>query len=368
MTATAIVGGQFGSEGKGLIVGHLAREFDVHVRVGAANAGHTLYTNDGRNYEPGQEGMGWEKHVMQQIPCAAYANPSADLYIGPGAQISPEIFSRELATLRDWREKMGFEPPIVHVDHRAHIIQPNQIEREKHSGLAARIGSTSTIAREGIGAAQADRVMREPWCCLAGDWVWEPNDSVSLTDVPLALATRTAHSILLEGTQGAGLSLTTGDFPYVTSRNTTAAGLCADVGIPPNELDEVGLIMRTYPIRVAGNSGPFHSGSTEVDWATIGIDPESERTTVTKLIRRVATFSMEQAIESCLLNGPSWIALTFCDYLDSEIAGVVSTQPFTHLTPWPEVDRLVRTIHACTGTPVRYLGTGPYTVIELDMG
>lgn len=369
MSAVAIVGGQYGSEGKGLIVGHIARQFDHHIRVGAANAGHTFYTKaprlaDSTSTERFPGDPIWEKHVMQQIPCAAYANPDAELYVGPGALISPDVFARELQELDQWRRARGLENAQVYVDPRAHVISVEQVMREAAGTLQERIGSTSATAREGIGTAQADRVMREPWCTLAGEWVWEPGDGVTLRELPETLDFIT-QQVLLEGTQGTGLSLTTGDFPYTTSRNTTAAGLCADTGCPPVAVEEVGLIMRTYPIRVAGNSGPFYNGSDEISWESIGIDSENERTTVTKKIRRVATFSIQQAIASVQINGASWIALTFCDYLDPKIAGVVGYTG--DLSPYPEVKSMVETIQWMTGVGVKYLGTGPHSVLEVNI-
>lgn len=363
MTA-AIVGGQYGSEGKGLIAGVVARDYDHHVRVGAANAGHTLYTFDE------SEGADlFEKHVMQQIPCAAYANPYAQLYIGPGAQISVDIFRRELELLADWRKRNGLPPTRVLVDYRAHVITSDQIEREQDSGLAERIGSTSTLAREGIGTAQADRVMRASGCMLADDVFgpngWATHRMVVLTDVSKELLDpRMEGDILLEGTQGTGLSLTTGQFPYCTSRNTTAAGLAADCGVAPNSLERVILVCRSYPIRVAGPSGPFYHGSREMSWDDLGVDPENERTTVTKKIRRVATFSMEQVVDAARINGATEIALTFADYLDKAIAGGAGRWDHSDLASFPRVLERVHTIEQATGLPVTYIGTGPHSVIR----
>lgn len=368
MSACAVVGGQFGSEGKGAVVGHIAKDYEHHVRVGAANAGHTVYTEHPTwVQESGGSDPWYEKHVMQQLPCAAYANPNAILYIGPGAQISQEIFDAEMERLTAWREERGLPHwPRIYVDPRAHVITQEHIDREQRSGLAERIGSTSTIAKEGIGAAQAARVMRDETCCTAQEMYGDdhPDDSgLHLSDVPRLLnrAAWAGESVLLEGTQGTGLSLTTGDFPYCTSRNTTAAGLCADAGLAPTHLDRVILVVRSYPIRVAGQSGPFAKDSVEISWRNIGVDPEKERTTVTKKVRRVATFSLQQVYEAAQINGATEIALMFADYLDKSIAGVHGTDPgFIR----GRVGEFVNEIEQSIRLPVTYVGTGPHSIIE----
>lgn len=373
---TAVVGAQFGSlsEGKGLIVGHLAKDYDVHVRVGAANAGHTIYTDKyGASLEadPGATAIGREKHVMQQIPCAAYANPSATLVIGPGAVISMDVFIDEFVRLSEWCQANGVRRPAIHVDHRAHVIQQEQIDDEQTTGLAERIGSTSTIAREGIGTAAADRLLRAERCVtVAQDAIlnrdrWEQlAGGVQIDDTSELLAEHRGP-VLLEGTQGTGLSNVTGYFPYVTSRCTTSAGLAADCGAAPNRIGKVILVARTYPIRVAGNSGPFHPSSQEISWQSINIDPENERTTVTKKVRRVATFSVPQIAESARINGATEIALTFADYLSPRIAGLSGPMPYQKILDYKRVTALVDAIEQATGVPVKYLGTGPHSVIEL---
>lgn len=359
MSVCAVVGGQYGSEGKGLIAGHIASQYGCHVRVGAANAGHTVYV-EGQNRANGQRS--WEKHVMQQIPCAAYANPDALLVIGAGALINFDIFAAELAKWADWREVRGLEEAVVYLDPRAHVITDGQKDREQLTGLAERIGSTSTIAREGIGVAQADRVLRSEFCQLAEDVTWP--DEVCVADTPELLEGE--ESILLEGTQGTGLSLTTGDFPYVTSRNTTAAGLCADAAVSPMRLDRVVLVCRTYPIRVAGPSGPFDIDSKEIEWGDIGVNEENERTTVTKKIRRVATFSVEQVRRAAVINGATEIAMTFGDYMSPRLAGATNAGELDADSAW-DVLRLIDEVEAACEIPVTMLGTGPHSVIDLEV-
>lgn len=347
----AVVGGQYGSEAKGNVVGHIAKDYGIHVRVGAANAGHTVYT-EGQGTEP-------EKHVMQQLPCAAYANPGAKLVLGPGAMISQEILDHEIGLNRQWRRRNGHPDLQLFIDQHAHVVTDEHIEIEQATDLAERIGSTSTIAKEGIGAAQAARVMRTGYM-RAGDVGYATYDTTELLEQAQAFD---GH-ILLEGTQGTGLSNITGQYPYVTSRNTTAAGLAGDAGVGPRDLDRVIMVCRTFPIRVAGPSGPFYSGSQEIDWAMVGIDPERERTTVTKKIRRVATFSYEQVIRNARLNSATEIALMFADYLDPGVAGGTGQISARDLDGTDRVGALCRGIEKVTGVPVTYVGTGPATILD----
>jgi adenylosuccinate synthase len=372
---TALVGGQYGSEGKGLIAGHIGRAHKHHIRVGAANAGHTLYTATDEHVDRRTQELqvDWEKHVVQQIPCGAYSNPQSEIYLGPGALISPRILQDEMRRLVDWRARNGMPSPQLYIDPRAHIITEEQIEEEQESGLAERIGSTSTIAREGIGAAQAARVMRREDCVQVGEY-WRRHEATTLlvriANVPILLGTlpkNDANRILAEGTQGYGLSLTTGDFPYVTSRNTTAPGLLAECGLPAKKMDSVIVVFRTYPIRVAGPSGPFHDESDEIEWSDLGVDPESERTTVTKKVRRVATFSYSQAWEACKVNGATDVALTFCDYVDPSIHGLAGIWERNGKTikRYPKVLAMIDQLEYEAEAPVTMLGTGPHSVIDL---
>jgi adenylosuccinate synthase len=356
-----VVGGQFGSEGKGAVVGQIAKNYDTHVRVGASNAGHTVYVNG-------------HKHVVQAIPCAAYANPEATCVIGAGALISTDILVQEIKINNEWRKRNGYRPLQLWIDERAHVITDCQIAKEQESDLASRIGSTSTIAKEGIGAAAADRVMRSIDCVQAGEMkdaletegVTRVGDTIGLFAAISDPGGGLESNILLEGTQGTGLSLTTGDFPYVTSRNPTAAGIAADCGIGPKAISNVFLVLRTYPIRVAGNSGPFGPGSQEISFEDLGV-PE-ERTTVTKLVRRIATFSGIQAQEAAFINSANKIALTFGDYIAKNLAGRSDITHNDYKINPSGVGILTSMVHyleEVTGAEVTHVGTGPQSMISM---
>lgn len=354
---SVVIGGQFGSCGKGAVAAQISHQYEVHVRVGAANAGHTIYTS--YDVKP-------QKHVLQQLPCAAYANPNATLALGPGALISESILLAEIEQNRAWREDFNLPSMQLLIDRRAHIVQYKHVLMEQRTDLANRIGSTSTIAKEGIGTASAARVMRDRDTITVKQHRerLEAIPGVVVGDVVSYLHQEKDYkNILLEGTQGTGLSLTTGFYPYTTSRNTTASGLAADCGLGPGDIDHVIVVLRTFPIRVAGNSGPFYPDSQEIRFSDIGVEPE--HTTITQLERRVATFSMWQAVDACRLNTApkTEIALMFGDYLCPKIAG--KEQMINDSSEGlRELQELIYSIQCQTGVKVKLIGTGPYSMIE----
>jgi len=302
----AVVGAQYGSEGKGVIVYAIAREFGVHVRVGGPNAGHSFIEN----------GREWK---MQAVPCG-WVNRDAMLVLGRGGVFNPAIVAREVAEI----EKV--DPSIkdrLFIDAYAGVLDERFAKEEGHTSgeLHRRIGSTG----EGVGAARIARLRRDPgqfrlWKDAAAE---VGLDRCLAEDTPalLANALQDGKNVLLEGTQGSGLSLIHGPWPFVTSHDTNAAQLAADVGLPPHCVSRVLLVARTFPIRVAGNSGPLFG---ELTWAEmsrrLGRKVE-ERTTVTKKVRRVGIWDDRLMDRAVTINGPTSVALTFLDYICSADEG-----------------------------------------------
>lgn len=336
----AVIGGQYGSEGKGVMVAHLAMQYDMHVRVGSPNAGHTFY-------------WGGAKHVMQSIPCG-WINPEAAIIIGRGALINMELLMRELKHIETWyprfRGRLFIDAKAGVLDERFHEMEGG-VNGEMHH----RIGSTG----EGVGPARIARINRDPeGFRMFEDVVKEYKlEECMWVDTPELIAKWQdgGHDVLLEGTQGSGLSLIHGPWPYVTSIDTNAAQILAECGIAPNRLDRVLLVVRTYPIRVAGNSGPMHN---EISWDNISERmgrPTQEKTTVTKKVRRISEWDEGLLKQSILLNNPSSIALTFADYLDPSIEGV--SQPHELKKSAPVMD-FIKRIEDEYQVPISMVGTG----------
>src|SRR6185437_9765575 len=221
-----VVGGQYGSEGKGQVAAYLSPEYDLLVRVGGPNAGHKV----------------WEKpnpYSFHQLPSGT-RRCEAKLLIGAGAVINVETILREIAECQVDQERLSIDPQAM-------VISAK--DKRDEQKLVERIGSTG----QGVGAATARRIMgrgSNPKVQLAEDVPQlKPFTTKSTREVMEAAYQRRCR-ILLEGTQGTGLSLYHGHYPHVTSRDTTVAGCLAEAGISPNRVQRVVMVCRTYPIRV----------------------------------------------------------------------------------------------------------------------
>lgn len=348
---TVLVGGQYGSEGKGAIAAHVANDYDIHVRVGSPNAGHTIY-------------WAGEKHVMQSIPCG-WINPSATIVIGRGALLNMKQLMKELVHIMQYYpaflDRLKIDPEAGILDEKFHQ-QEGGTEGEMHR----RIGSTG----EGVGPARVARINRDPEQFRQFKDVAEEYglERCFMPDTPRYLACHqdAGKNILIEGTQGSGLSLLHSHWPYCTSIDTNAAGIISEVGIAPSRVTDVLMVCRTYPIRVAGNSGPMQH---EITWGElsnrIGCTVKPEKTTVTKKVRRIAEWDGSLFEQSCLLNAPTEIALTFADYVDP---GVCDSSDYKKVMKSAALNRFLDDNLVGYRTKLRFIGTGPCSVVEVPNG
>ena len=333
-----LVGGQYGSEGKGNIADYLSPEYEVLMRVGGSNAGHKVYE------EP--------PYTHISLPCGTRRETvGQDLLIGPGAVINPAKLLKEI---RD----CAVEPARLTLDEQAVVISPEDRKWEEEN-LKREIGSTA----QGVGKATARRVTNRfrdgRVCKLAKDLgpeFRELRPYLGSTAVRLEKAYARGEKILLEGTQGTGLSIFHGDYPSVTSRDTTVSGCLSEAGIGPRRVNRIVLVCRTYPIRVGGQSGNF---SKEINWGAVaersGIPLEElhghEVGSVTGTQRRVGEFDWEMLRRACHLNSPTDVALTFVDYLDKANREAIR---FDQLTP--ETIKFIEDVEIVAGVPCSLIG------------
>lgn len=319
---TIIVGGQYGSESKGKVVAFLANETDLCVRVGTPNAGHTVQINE-------------KVYKLRQVP-AAFVNNNCKLAIGPGALIDPSVLKKELTETNTLDR--------IKIDFKAGIIQKEYLAEEQ--SIVKSIGSTGT----GCGTALAKRIGRSDFT-LAKDVYTDQ----MLKNVPEYINSEydRGSRIVIEGTQGFGLSLYHGDYPYVTSHDTTASSFAAEAGVSPKLVDEIILVIRTFPIRVAGNSGPLED---EINWSEVSKITGREiieRTTVTNHVRRVGKFNLSKVQKAVLINRPTQIALQFLNYLFPEVEDV---QQWDQLSK--KAQAYILDLEKKLGVPVTLVGTG----------
>jgi len=382
-----VVGGQAGSEGKGAIAGYLAKdhELGLSIRVAGPNAGHTVigrcppdcrgsYDNEGTISESRMEDHHRDEHPwrLQQVPVAAVTNPTETLAIAAGSEIDVATLRRELTDL----DAAGYHASQrLIVDRQATVIEEHHARSE--AGLVTRIGSTG----KGVGAARADRLMRGARLIgqLAEGHILQAGQGISVqvvrsvADIAAQWA-RDGHEVLIEGTQGHQLGLHAGHYPKCTTSDCTAIDFMSMAGLPPWVADpgqlEVWVVFRTYPIRVAGDSGPMHD---EIGWDQIGVDPEL--TTVTRKVRRVGMWDGKSARAAMVANGmapnggtgPVRAALTMADYLIPGIRGLSDPDDMTG-TDESKYHSLLAKYSRDIGTLVELVGTGPASVIDLRKG
>ncbi len=339
MSVWVVVGGQYGSEGKGKIAAFitLQEQIDICVRCGGPNSGHCFVNDSG------------ELRALRQIP-TGYVRPGTRLLIPSGGLVDLEVLRRELDSLRLGSDRVG-------IDRRAMVIEPTDRQKESELGLRQRLSSTLC----GVGSAVSRRVLRGDDVRLAADATLEfPWLKPYLVDVSAEIndGVNRGEKVLVEGTQGFGLSLYHSEvYPKTTSRDTSAAGCISECGISPRLVTDIVLVLRTFPIRVAGQqAGPLRQ---EIDWETIQREsgyPHSiaERTTVTGMLRRVGRFDWHLAMRAIAVNRPTHIALNFLDYIGYTDRGAHDWHALSDAA-----QDFIREMQSRSGVSSFYLGTGP---------
>lgn len=317
--ASFVLGGQFGSEGKGSAVAYLATQTDQHFDIVATNngsqSGHTSI-HDG------------VKRVTFHIPTYSLFKPCLT-YLDAGSLIDPVVLLRELED-NPQVVRNGF---AIHPN--AAIITDDCRDAEMRDDSAqTKIAST----RKGVGEALSRKVLRSG--VTAGsdfEKFWYGPDTHKLRQYVQRLDLNDmmsrGGSVLVEVPQGHSLSLDGPFYPHTTSRNCTVMQAMSDAGIHPEFYHTSMMVVRTFPIRVGhierpvadhedvddgnytrqlGNSGGHFPDQRETSWDELGV--AAEITTVTKRVRRVFTFSQQQVAEAIAQTRSSVIYLTFCDY------------------------------------------------------
>ena len=352
-----VVDGQWGSCGKGLIGSYLAEKYGVSAAStnNLPNAGHTSVLSNG------------SKFVSKILPVSTFLNTQGQdvtAYIGPGAGFFLEQLFKEM-------KECSIPPESVRIHPRAMVVTEAHaaLERgEKAAQGTKHIASTM----QGSGAVQSEKLMRGSTVKLARDY---PELEGMLTHDWLdEVHSKLDGSMWLhEGSQGFSLGVNHGShYPQCTSRECTTSRELMDMGFAPQQIGDVYVVIRPFPIRVGnviedgkqvGYSGDCYSDQTELSWAEIkemSGYPEDydlhEMTTVTKRLRRVFTFSMNQVRQACMVNGATKLALNFANYLDYDCFQTSGTD--ASKLPVAVQDFIAR-LEDELKIPVALVGTGP---------
>ncbi len=337
MTNVAVVGAQWGDEGKGKIVDIYTEFADDVVRYqGGNNAGHTLVVGD-------------EKVILHLIP-SGVLHPGKRCIIGNGVVLDPEVFIEEINKLKG-KGRLEDDGSLLLSDS-LHIIMPYHkridIAREAKSG-AKKIGTTG----RGIGPAYEDKIGRrgirlmdlidrELFSRKLKEFLEEKNfilekllgeqpftfeeifdqytgyaeilrKYVADTSLTLYRDIKEGKKILFEGAQGTLLDVDHGTYPYVTSSSTCAGGACTGAGVSPREIHEIIGISKAYITRVG--SGPFPTELDDADGEKLR-DIGREFGSTTGRPRRCGWFDALVGKYAVRVNGLTGVALTKLDVLD----------------------------------------------------
>lgn len=335
MTVVALVGTQWGDEGKGKITDVLAATADVVVRYqGGNNAGHTVVVDD-------------ETYKLHLIP-SGILYQDKDCLIGNGVVVDPQVLCDEIAYL----QRAGIDTSSLHVSERAHLIMPYHkvLDQLEEGQRELKIGTTG----RGIGPCYVDKYMRIGIRMLDlrsrasleralnrtlpfknqvlqkvynypgfdRDELVEKYLGYAKTIVPLLADTSLfidearaeGKGILLEGAQGTLLDVDHGTYPFVTSSNPTAGGAAPGAGIGPNRINHVIGVVKAYTTRVG--EGPFPA---ELQDATGDLIRQrgKEFGTTTGRPRRCGWFDAVMVRYSVRVNGLTGLAMTLLDVLDA---------------------------------------------------
>lgn len=330
MVVLALVGCQWGDEGKGKIVDYLMKDFDAVARYqGGSNAGHTVVYNG-------------KKFRFHHIPSGILYKEKMAI-MGNGMVIDCDVLSEEIEELRE----KGFDCKNLFISDRAHIVMPyhKQIDeleeraREKKIGTTKRgIGPcyTSKIERSGIrvcdlvndtdisgtieaaenrvksfgGNISVDREDIESYCKKSRELL-----KPYVCDASLLLSEKIEEgkNLLLEGAQGTLLDIDHGTYPFVTSSTTTAGNAATGCGIGPNHIDEVMGVTKAYTTRVG--EGPFPTEDAGKEGKHL-LEKGAEYGTTTGRARRCGYLDMVILRYAKRVNGLTALAVTKLDVLE----------------------------------------------------
>jgi adenylosuccinate synthase len=333
MSTVVVIGTQWGDEGKGKITDYLAESAEVVARYqGGNNAGHTILIED-------------KKYKLHLIPSGIFYSDKLCV-IGNGLVVNPAALIEEIQYIHD----NGFSTENLRISDRAHVIMPYHLvldELEEERKGDNKIGTT----KKGIGPAYVDKAARNGIriADLMDDEIFEKRtrhmvaeknllielyggqaldveailtqyrayadklrNYVTDTSVALNDAIDGGQKVLFEGAQGVMLDLDNGTYPYVTSSNPTAGGVCIGSGVGPTKIHQVIGVAKAYTTRVGDGPFPTELNNEIGDWIR---EKGHEYGTTTGRPRRVGWFDSVVVRHARRVSGITGLSLNSIDVL-----------------------------------------------------
>lgn len=300
-----LIDGQYGSTGKGLFASYISRFNKIDLAIGriSPNAGHTFYSKDVHSKDA------LVKYVTRQLPVSGILNKNSIIFLSAGSVIDTEVLRKEI-------DYFNIDSSRLYIHPRAAVITKENLEEEKSEMGVIKIASTQT----GTGAARASKIMRKGNIAANDPYLQQFTGNLCLEEFDYL-------NILVETSQGFDLGLNFGfQYPNCSSSDVIPSAVLADLGAHPNDLGNVIMTVRAYPIRVGnivsdrgetiGYSGDVYSDSKELSWKELGVEPEY--TSVSHRMRRIFTFSLQQYRRALSYIRPDVVFLNFLNYARAE--------------------------------------------------
>lgn len=389
----AVLGMQWGDEGKGKVIDFLAKKANVIARFnGGNNAGHTMVVNG-------------EKTVLHIMPSGMLHKNKIGV-IGNGMVIDPKLLLEEMDIIRN--AGLIISPDNLMISSSAHVILPPHIELDKRSTVKS-LGTTakgigpcyaSKAARKGLRMHQLldkkyfrSRFGDDPFFEEYAKYAEKLRPYVENTAYVMDYAFQKNKRILFEGAQAALLDIDHGTYPFVTSSNCTAGGICTGLGIPPSKVGQIMGVIKAYTTRVG--TGPFPTELGDETGKFLA-KQGNEFGSTTGRQRRCGWFDAIIGKYAVMLNGVDSIALTKLDVfngmrkiklctsykykgkkmttfpVDAGVLGEVEPVYETFDGWWDDLSKVkgwdtlpanakkyLRRIESLLGVPVSILGVGP---------
>ncbi|RKY55942.1 MAG: adenylosuccinate synthase [Candidatus Neomarinimicrobiota bacterium] len=335
MSISAVLGGQWGDEGKGKIIDSLCENSEVVARFqGGANAGHTIL-------------VGQEETILHQLP-SGIIRENVDCILGTGMVIDPVSLIHEIDNLK----KHGIRTDgRIHISLLAHVVTP--IHKTLDASREASLGSKAIgTTKRGIGPCYSDKISRSgvrikdlknlsllkikleeklnktiskgfipesdrKYLLKEFDDFYKASENISpfIEDTSSLIHQYISEekNILIEGAQGTLLDIDYGSYPYVTSSNTVAGNVCTGLGIGPKTIDNIIGVFKAYTTRVGAGPFPTELNSHEGDYLQ---RRGNEFGATTHRKRRCGWFDAALGKYAVKINGFNSIAITKLDVLD----------------------------------------------------